>query len=109
MPRELLAATEAFYRDVLRLRPVPNLAGISWFEMDGGDQLHLLEGPGAGDSNGHFALQVDDLEATIERARAAGAEPHEGSRAWDAERWFVRDPAGNLVELFAVGPPLNPL
>ncbi len=108
VPSALLARTSAFYREVLRLRPVPNLAGIAWFELDGGDQVHLLEGPGGHDSSAHFALQVDDLTATLERARGVGAETHLGSPAWGAERWFLRDPAGNLVELFETPPPVNP-
>jgi len=108
VPPERLAETAAFYRDVLGLRPVPNLAGVAWFELDAGDQVHLLEGPGGSGTSAHFALQVDDLTATLERARAAGGRPVRGSRAWDAERWFLRDPAGNLVEIFEVPPPRNP-
>ena len=37
-----------------------------------------------------------------------GAEPFEADRIWGAERWFVRDPAGNMIELFAVPPPDPP-
>lgn len=107
VPPDLLDRTSAFYRDVLRLRAVPPLAGVAWFETDEGDQVHLLEGPGGADTRAHFALQVDDLQGTLERARAAGADPAPGSRAWGAERWFVRDPAGNMVELFEVPPPVN--
>ncbi|CAA9518496.1 MAG: hypothetical protein AVDCRST_MAG79-45 [uncultured Thermoleophilia bacterium] len=108
MPADLLEDTSAFYRDVLLLRPVPHLAGVAWFETEEGDQVHLLEGPGGHDTRAHFALHVDDLEGALRRARAAGAEPEPGSRAWGAERWFLRDPAGNMIELFEVPPPANP-
>jgi catechol 2,3-dioxygenase-like lactoylglutathione lyase family enzyme len=108
VPAALLPQAAAFYRDVLGLRPVPNLAGVAWFELDGGDQVHLMEGEGGAGTSAHFALQVDDLPATVARARAAGAAPTPGRPAWGEERWFVRDPAGNLVELFAVPPPRNP-
>lgn len=106
VPADLLDRTSAFYRDVLRMRPVPHLAGVAWFETEeGGDQVHLLDGPGGAESRAHFALQVDDLAAALERARNAGAEPTPGTPAWGAERWFLRDPAGNMIELFEVPPP----
>ena len=94
---------------MLLLRPVPHLAGVAWFETEeGGDQIHLLHGPGAAESSAHLALQVDDLADTLDRARAAGADLRAGSQAWGAERWFLRDTAGNLVEVFEVPPPANP-
>ena len=104
VPGGRLEETAAFYGEVLGMRRVPNPAGRAWFEFGDGDQVHLLEGPGAAESTGHLALQVDDLPATLERARGRGGRPERGRVLWGAERWFVRDPAGNLVELFEVPP-----
>jgi catechol 2,3-dioxygenase-like lactoylglutathione lyase family enzyme len=105
-PPALLDAVEAFYRDAVGLRPIPNLAGVRWFELPNGDHLHVLDGPALADSRAHLAFEVDDLDDTLRRCRAHGCEPAEQPALWGAARWFVRDPAGNLVELFDVSPPL---
>lgn len=105
VPETLLATCSAFYRDVIGMEQIPNLAGRAWFRFGDGDHVHLLEGSGAPDSMAHLALQVDDLGATLERCRAFGLQPFEADRIWGEERWFVRDPAGNMIELFAVPPP----
>lgn len=105
VPEALLGACSAFYRDVIGMEQIPNLAGRAWFRFGDGDHVHLLAGPGAPESMAHLALQVDALDTTLERCRAFGAEPFEVDRIWGEERWFVRDPAGNMIELFAVPPP----
>ena len=107
VPGGLLDACAAFYAGAIGMRRIDNLAGLAWFEFGDGDHVHLLEGDGAAGSRGHLALQVDDLEATLARLREAGHEPEPGSVLWDAPRWFVRDPAGNLVELFQTPPPFR--
>jgi len=107
VPRGLLDACASFYAESIGMRRIDNLAGLAWFEFGDGDHVHLLEGDGAADSRGHLALQVDDVEATLTRLREAGHDPQPGSVLWDAPRWFVRDPAGNLVELFQTPPPFG--
>lgn len=108
IPADMLAACSAFYTSVLGMRGVPNLAGIAWFEFGDGDHVHLLAGEAASASVAHFAIQVDDLADTLDRCRAMGLDPSRGEDLWGAPRWFVRDPAGNLVELFDTPPPPNP-
>jgi catechol 2,3-dioxygenase-like lactoylglutathione lyase family enzyme len=105
VPRELLDSAADFYEHILGLRRIPNLAGLAWFAFGDGDHVHLLEGPGAPDSRAHFALQVEALEPVLAAVRASGQEPEEGRKLWGEPRWFVRDPAGNLVELFETAPP----
>jgi catechol 2,3-dioxygenase-like lactoylglutathione lyase family enzyme len=108
LPEQLEACIE-FYEGLLRMRRVPNLAGIAWLQIsDDGDQLHLLEGPGAESSSAHLALQIVPLGSALADLRAAGHAPRPGADLWGAERWFVRDPAGNLVELFEIPPPTHP-
>jgi catechol 2,3-dioxygenase-like lactoylglutathione lyase family enzyme len=104
VPAGLLDACARFYEDVLGMERIPNLAGAVWFCFGDDDHLHLLDGP-AMRTGGHVALVVDDVAATVEKARAAGGEPYEAPRIWGEERWFFRDPAGNLVEVFEVPPP----
>ncbi len=108
VPEELLDACCDFYADAIGMERIPNLAGRAWFRFGDEDHVHLLEGPAAGESMAHLALQVDDLSATLDRCRTFGATPVEADRLWGEARWFVRDPAGNLVELFAVPPPTRP-
>lgn len=108
VPDELFATCCDFYAHVIGMERIPNLAGRAWFRFGDGDHIHLLDGPAASDSLAHLALQVDALAATLDRCRMFGAEPFEADRIWGAERWFVRDPAGNMIELFAVPPPDPP-
>jgi catechol 2,3-dioxygenase-like lactoylglutathione lyase family enzyme len=105
VPRPLVETCARFYVEALGMRRIPNLAGLAWFQFGDGDHVHLLEGPGGDDLRAHLALQVDDLAATLERCRALGREPEQSDDLWGAERWFVRDPAGNNIELFATPPP----
>ena len=53
---------------------------------------------------GHVAVVADDYDATLARLVDAGFALREGSNAWDAARSFVRDPAGNLVEVMSRPP-----
>ena len=55
--------------------------------------------------HGHFAVVVDDYDRTLERLRADGFEPEPREEHWGAPRSFVRDPAGNRVELMSAPPP----
>jgi catechol 2,3-dioxygenase-like lactoylglutathione lyase family enzyme len=93
----------AFYVEVLGMERIPNPVALVWLRFGDGDHLHIMDGEANADST-HFALQVDDLEETLERARQAGRPTDRGEELWGAERWFTRDPAGNRVELFETPP-----
>ncbi len=96
-----------FYVDVLGLEPVPtpNFGfPVQWLRA-GERQLHLFERAGDAPSHAHFALEVDDFMAVYERAKELGALDHEtfGNVMYELPdggvQLYVRDPAGNLVEL----------
>jgi predicted enzyme related to lactoylglutathione lyase len=104
-----LPRATAFYADLFGIQPVASFdpPGLVFFDLDG--QRLLLE-RGA-PSALHYYL-VDDVEATVERLRAAGAtvvgEPHVifqhrddslGPAGTDEVQAFVRDTEGNLVGL----------
>jgi len=98
-----LAAAIAFYRDVVGLPVAPRPASLGdngiWFEL-GNAQLHLVEVPGhVGPASQHLALQVDDTAAEVARLRAAGIEVSDPFDIGAGVQAFLRDPAGNLVEL----------
>jgi catechol 2,3-dioxygenase-like lactoylglutathione lyase family enzyme len=51
------------------------------------------------------AVVVDDWQSALERLREAGHEVEPRREHWGSPRAYVRDPAGNLVELMAFPPP----
>ena len=104
-----LQAALAFYRDVLGLRQVDDFA----FRLDDGGMLLLFDPvlssqpgrpvPSHGATGvGHVAFSVGDgeLDAWREELRAQGVEP-EQEKEWTrgGRSIYVRDPAGNSVEL----------
>jgi catechol 2,3-dioxygenase-like lactoylglutathione lyase family enzyme len=103
VPRGRVEEIAGFYADALGMERIPNLAGLAWLRFGDGDHVHLLDDE-PNRTSAHLALQVDDLQATLDRVRAAGCEARRGDDLWGAERWFIRDPAGNLVELFQIPP-----
>lgn len=106
MVDDLAAATE-FYRDVIGLEPAvaPDLGfPAQFFNFASGQQLHVNQLDDVRPRRAHYCLSVDDFAAVVARAEAAGA--------IDIDTWgrasrigtgviqlFVRDPAGNLIEL----------
>ena len=88
-----------------QMTPPPKLRDrFTWVER-AGTHIHLIpvdEPVTARD--GHVAVLADDYEGALSALRDAGFEPRAGENAWDAERSFVRDPAGHLVEVMAAPP-----
>jgi catechol 2,3-dioxygenase-like lactoylglutathione lyase family enzyme len=103
-----LEACVAFWRllGFEQVTPPPLLRDrFTWVER-AGTQIHLMpfEDP-VTTRRGHAAVVVEDYEATLAVLHEQGFETREGSNAWDAPRTFVRDPAGNHVELMSAPPP----
>ncbi len=82
----------------------PSLAPRAIWLQRGPTQLHLLRSPGAAPAAGHIAVVLDDYEATTAQLTHAGHDVEPRRQHWGSPRAYVRDPAGNLVELMA-GPP----
>lgn len=104
-----LEAARSFYRDALGLREVEE--GV--FRLDDGGVLLLFDAvrssqpgrpvPSHGPAGGsvHVAFAVETLDGWPERLRERGVEvehEHEWARG-GARSLYVRDPAGNSVEL----------
>jgi catechol 2,3-dioxygenase-like lactoylglutathione lyase family enzyme len=49
----------------------------------------------------HFALLVEDIDATVAELRAAGVTISDPSPVGAGRQAFVTDPSGNLVEIHA--------
>jgi len=102
-----LASATVFYRDVIGLDPIttPDLGfPAQFFSIAPGQELHVNQLDDVHPDRTHFCLRLDDFAGVVERAAA--------SAAIDSVSWgmatrigtgvvqlFVRDPAGNLIEL----------
>lgn len=102
----------SFYR-LLGFQPVDVPAGIAgravWLERSG-TQIHLMPSAEAAPAQGphrrgHVGIVVEHYEATLERLRGEGFQIDPRQAHWGSPRCYVRDPAGNLVELMAWPPP----
>ncbi len=98
-----------FYETELGLEPLPAYKfdyPAAFFKINDTQQLHVTEWKDTPSFRGHVCLQVDDWGAAYARFRELGI--------IDVEPWgkvrklpdgtfqmFIRDPAGNLVEISA--------
>jgi len=101
-----LQAAIYFYREVMGLVQLPMPAavkgiGIRWFDLKNGQALHLVENRKASSPNkAHFAIAVKDIEPWRTYLKRIGIEIIPPKvKLYNAERFFLRDPSGNRVEL----------
>lgn len=103
-----LDASVAFYTELFDAvaLPTPNFGvPVRWLGLGDDAQLHLFEADAVPRSRHHFALTVVDLEPVYRRAAARGAFDdtafghHLVELPGDCAQTYLRDPAGNLVEL----------
>ena len=106
-----LATSVAFYVDLLGAVPLttPNFGfPVQWLGI-GDSQLHLFQRDVEPLSHHHFAVTVEDLEPVFRRAEALGAFDytafgnHLVELPGDMAQTYVRDPAGNLMEIDTPG------
>lgn len=92
-----------FYRDLLGLKEIntPRTFDfvVLWFEL--GDQtLHFFQKPESDSiSPRHFALRVADVAGARTYFREHGLEVEETTVIPGADRFFIRDPDGNRIEI----------
>jgi catechol 2,3-dioxygenase-like lactoylglutathione lyase family enzyme len=96
-----------FYVDLLGAEPIPTPnfgLPVQWLAF-GSTQLHLFERDLTPTSHHHFGITVDDLEPVYRAAERREAFDDIAFRnrlvelPGDVVQLYVRDPAGNLVEL----------
>ena len=101
-----LERAAAFYRDMLGLTEIqipstfkPAGLNVRWFGI-GAQQIHILEGPAnQPNSQHHMALQVDDAQAARLWMKEKHVDIEETILIPNADRFFVRDLDGNLIEI----------
>jgi catechol 2,3-dioxygenase-like lactoylglutathione lyase family enzyme len=100
-----------FYVELLgaELLDTPNFGlPVQWLAL-GDSQMHLFERAAEAQSHHHFAITVDDLEPVYRRAEAMDAFERESfghhliELPGDVAQTYVRDPAGNLMEIDTPG------
>ncbi len=94
--------SRAFYNDVIGLDGGEGLDWILFFGTDQPEvQLSVMKLDIKAHVHPHVSIEVDDVDAVHERARAAGAEivyPLTDEE-WGLRRFFVRDPNGSVINV----------
>lgn len=114
-PLALQAEITYFYTELLGLPRLQGLASglaeVLHF-LAGGQRIDLVPRQqialGSGPEHGHLALQVSGLGELQQRLLDAGGPVLGISRVADGQRCYVKDPAGNLLELLELEPQLMP-
>jgi glyoxylase I family protein len=107
-----VAAARAFYGDGLGLREIPaprefDFVAI-WYDL-GGTYLHLLlKNQPDSISPRHFCLAVTDIVAARKQCQSRGIAIDETVKIAAADRFFIRDPDGNRIELLQWQRPYAP-
>ncbi len=102
-----LAESVVFYADLLDAEPIPTPnfgLPVQWLAL-GRTQLHLFERELEPPSHHHLGISVDDLEAVYRVAERRQCFDYQAfgnhlvQLPGDLVQLYIRDPAGNLVEL----------
>ena len=97
------AVGRAFYADVLGLAPMMDQGWIVTCGTDAAApaQVSVMTTGGSGTPVPALSVEVDDLDATLARVKAAGMVPEYGpvSEPWGVRRFYVRDPFGTLINV----------
>jgi catechol 2,3-dioxygenase-like lactoylglutathione lyase family enzyme len=98
---------DGFYRDILGLELAMD---HGWIRTYGNDarmtvQLSLASQGGSGTPVPDLSVEVDDLDAALQRVRDAGIPIEYGpaSEPWGVRRFYVRDPFGRLINILQHG------
>ena len=99
------AALARFYEQVFGLEVVMDMGWIAFLAgpPQRRAQLQLASQGGSGTDLPAVTVAVDDLDDALARLREQGREPVYGpvTEPWGLRRFFLRDPAGNLVNVAA--------
>lgn len=108
-----VARTRHFYGELLGLREVPaprtfDFVAI-WYDL-GGTYLHLLLKPLPDTiSPRHFCLHVSDVTIARQWVQSKGLTIDETVKIPGADRFFIRDPDGNRIEILQWESPYDPV
>ena len=98
-----LEAADAFYGDIFGLELKMDL---DWIRTYGSSlkmnvQISIASEGGSGTPVPDISIEVDDLDAALEKIKSAGIPIEYGpvNEPWGVKRFYVRDPFGKLVNV----------
>lgn len=93
----------AFYHDVLGLEIVMDHGWLRTYGSDSkmGVQVSFASQGGSGTPVPHLSIEVDDLEAALNRVKKAQIAIEYGPAVepWGVRRFYIRDPLGKLINI----------
>lgn len=97
---------QAFYGELFGLSLVMDHGWIQTYAAEpvsGAPQVSFASEGGSGAPVPDLSIEVDDLDAVLARARAAGHAITYGpaDEPWGVRRFFLRDPFGRLINVLA--------
>ncbi|MGN8071136.1 VOC family protein [Mucilaginibacter sp. SG564] len=100
-----VAEAKRFYQEVLGLDLIMDHGWIATYGSDEEMNIQIsfaFEG-GSGTPVPDISIEVDDINAAIERVRKAGFGIEYGpvDEPWGVRRFYVRDPFGKLINILA--------
>jgi len=104
VPKALEEACLRFYREDLALREIEKpealkARGGAWFQV-GAIQMHIgIDPEPSPKSKRHVCFLVSDLTRAKDAVQARGVAIEDEGKAEGLIRFFVRDPAGNRIEI----------
>lgn len=105
VPKALEQECLAFYRTVMTLPEIEKpeklrARGGAWFQVSPTTQMHIGIDPDASPkSKRHICFLVSDLAAAKSAVQKSGVAIEDKGTAEGLIRFFIRDPAGNRIEI----------
>ena len=100
-----VAEAKRFYQDVLGLDLIMDHGWIATYgsQEEMNIQISFASEGGSGTPVPDVSIEVDDINAAIERVRKAGFRIEYGpvDEPWGVRRFYVRDPFGKLINILA--------
>ena len=100
-----IAAAKSFYQDVLGLDLLMDHGWIATYgsPVEMNVQISFASQGGSGTPTPDLSIEVDDVDAALERMRRAGFPIEYGpaDEPWGVRRFYVRDPFGKLINILA--------
>jgi catechol 2,3-dioxygenase-like lactoylglutathione lyase family enzyme len=92
-----------FYHDLLGLKIAMDMGFVVTLAEDGNQppQVSIMSEGGSGTPTPHLSIEVDDLDAVLVTAKRLDLDLEYGptDEPWGVRRFFVRDPAGRLLNI----------
>lgn len=105
LPADDPGALAAFYGDLLGLDVQMDMGFIATLgaAAHAPVQLSVASEGGSGTVLPVISVEVDDLDSVLRQARAMGAAIEYGpvAESWGVRRFYLRDPAGSLVNILS--------